>query len=216
MRFALEALHAFMVTSDPPASASIAPRRRRKTVRDDRDHSGVTKPKVNAETVNSLLANVRELARDEQARGQSLKTRASWALGFQGVVLALVLTVVGDLAIDTKLGPCLSPIAGAFGLIAALVLLDSARWSMRALRVEQMWHVGPEETDKYPTYEYIGKKPEVAEGEMIKGWSRQFREERAINNDKADQLEKGLFRLNLSFVVLAALLATVALRTFGV
>jgi hypothetical protein len=163
-----------------------------------------------------LLENARELARDEQARGQSLKTRASWSLGFQGLIVTLVLPVIGDLATGSDLGPGLTPIAAAIGLIAIVILLDSARLSLKALSIVQMWHVNPEETDRYPTDGFIAKETAIAEGEMLHGWVRQFREEREANNIKAEQLGVALRRLAHGIAVLAALIFIVSLHAFGV
>jgi hypothetical protein len=174
------------------------------------------KDKINPATVASYLENARELARDEQARGQSLKTRASWLLGFLGLVLTLVLTVIGGLATGDDLGPCLTPVAAAIGVIAVAVLLDSARWALKALSIAQIWHVGIAETDRYPSEEFVSKETVIAEGEMLQGWVRQFREERAANDIKATQLETAFARLAVSFLVLAALIATVSLHAFGV
>jgi hypothetical protein len=172
--------------------------------------------KVNPTTVTSYLENARELARDEQARGQSLKSRASWSLGFQGLILTLVLTVLGDLAAGTHLGPSLTPVAAAIGVIAVAILLDSARWALKALSIVDIWHVGTEETDSYPSHEFVGKETVVAEGEMLRGWVHQFHDERDANNVKARELQTAFRRLGLSFLVLAALIATVALHGFGV
>lgn len=171
-------------------------------------------PHIKPETVEALLENAKALADDEQERGASLKQRAGWLLGFLGVMLSLLLGQAREL-MRTDLGSVGKPLAAALVLIALVLIVDAARWALRTLSVVELWHVGPEEARRYPTYRYIGKQPEVARGEMLQGWVRQFADERPANDRKAQELQRAFRRLTFGIGVLAAVALILSARVFG-
>ncbi len=176
---------------------------------------GLVEPRIEPETVEALLDNARALADGEQERGASLKQRAGWLLGFIGVTLSLVLAQTREFA-RSDLGGVGKPVAAALVLIALCFILDAARWALRTLSVVKLWHVDPEEAQRYPSWAYVGKRPEVARGEMLQGWVRQFADERPANDIKAEELQRAFRRLAVGIAVLAAVGVIVSARAFGV
>lgn len=172
-------------------------------------------PHIEPETVEALLENAKALADGEQERGASLKQRAGWLLGFIGVTLSLLLAQTREFA-RSDLGGVGKPAAAALVLIALCFILDAARWALRTLSVVKLWHVDPDEAQRYPSWAYIGKPPEVARGEMLHGWVRQFADERPANDVKAEELQRAFRRLAIGIAVLAAVGTIVSARAFGV
>lgn len=167
------------------------------------------------ETVEALLENAKALADGEQDRGASLKQRAGWLLGFIGVTLSLLLGQARAFA-HSDLGSVGKPLAAALVLVALVFILDAARWALRTLAVVPLWHVDAREALQYPNWGSITKKPEVARGEMLQGWVRQFADERPANDRKAQELQRAFRRLTYGVVILAGVAVIVSLRAFGV
>lgn len=172
-------------------------------------------PKMEPETVAALLENAKSLAADEQERGASLKQRAGWLLGLLGVTLTLLATQAREFG-RSDLGAVGTPLAAVLVLVALVCILNAARWALRTLEVVSIWHVHVNEAKRYPTWAYISKAPEVARGEMLQGWVRQFADERPANDAKATQLQRAFANLTAGICVLAATALIVCLRAFGV
>lgn len=175
---------------------------------------GLTAADVQGETVEALLENAKVLAHDEETRGVSLKQRAAWLVGFQGVILGIVLSKATSFA-EGGWGAVGTPLAGVATLLAVFAILHSVRPALRVLGVVQLWHVRADVVRSYPTYGFICKSPTQARGEMLHGWARQFAEERAANDNKATELEEAFRRITGAFLVLAALVLIVCARTLG-
>ena len=171
--------------------------------------------KMKPETVEALLDNAKALAAGEQERGGSLKQRAGWLLGLLGVTLTLLATQAREFG-RSDLGAVGTPLAAGLVLIALVFILNAARWALRTLEVVSIWHVHVDEAKRYPTWAYISKAPEVARGEMLHGWVKQFADERPANDAKATQLQRAFANLTAGICVLAATALIVCLRAFGV
>lgn len=170
--------------------------------------------KIEPETVVALLANAQALAGGEQERGDSLKQRAGVLLGFLAVILTVLLTQAREFA-RSDLGAVGKPLAAALVLIALVFVLDAARCALQTLALVELWHVDVKEAERYASWAFIGKAPEVARGEMLRGWVRQFADERPANDLKAKQLRRAFSRLTTGVVVLAGLALIVCGRAFG-
>jgi hypothetical protein len=166
-------------------------------------------------TVEALLENAKALAAGEQERGVSLKQRAGWLLGLLGVTLTLLATQAREFG-RSDLGAVGTPLAAGLVLIALACILNAARWALRTLEVVSIWHVHVDEAKRYPTWAYISKAPEVARGEMLHGWVKQFADERPANDAKATHLQRAFANLTAGICVLAATALIVCLRAFGI
>jgi hypothetical protein len=62
----------------------------------------------------------------------------------------------------------------ALVLVALALILDAARWALRTLAIVNPWHVDASEAMQYPNWRHISKAPEIARGELLRGWDRQF------------------------------------------
>jgi hypothetical protein len=170
---------------------------------------------INGATVEAYLTNAKALANDEETRGASLKQRAGLLLGFEGVMLGILLTQASQLTSD-RLGAVGTPIAGVLVAVGVLLLIDAARYALQTLSIVKVWHVGPEESDRYCTYEFLAKDVAIAQGEMLRGWTRQFSEARTANDGKAEQLQVSFTRLLLSMGTLSGVALIACIRALGV
>jgi hypothetical protein len=88
-------------------------------VGDQPDHS-----EINAETVETLVDNVREMIKAEDAREQGFNVRAGGLAGFLGLTVSAAIAVA-KVGLDTPLS-CVATVCAAISLaFATLVGLDS-------------------------------------------------------------------------------------------
>jgi hypothetical protein len=163
---------------------------------------------INAETVTSLLGNVRELLRDEDQRASGLNTRGSGLAGFAGIILALtgVAAKTGG-SLHGTLRDAVAAMAAAALVFLVLAVLVA---TFGVLLPTSGTSIAMSEVRRYPTYEFISQPRVMIEGATLRGLIRALDRERARNHVKAIWLRVAYGFLGLGLLLVAGLGVTLA------
>jgi hypothetical protein len=147
-------------------------------------------PGVNPRTVETLLAEVREQLKAEDAREQSFNTRAGGLAGFVGIIVA-VTTGAGQLALDASPSCAAAILAGlAFGVTMLALLAALAIAIIKVLIPQESAAISIRRIESYPTWSYISRDEVMVQGEIMRGWIAALAKDRQRNSSKAKWLRR--------------------------
>lgn len=182
------------------------------------DASGVgrsTSGEVNPATVSTLLATVRDLLHAEQAREQSLLSRASSLAGFAGLLIPV--SIAGGAGIfSLKLG--VSWQDAAFSILAIGLLALGTTIGLAVIGVNhprEAVGIAIAEVEQYPSFAFVSQQPAFVEGRTMRGLIEVLATERKRNNSRATSLRRAnLFFMGsmVAFVAVGAILGAHALK----
>jgi hypothetical protein len=161
---------------------------------------------IHRETVETLLDEVREQLKAEDAREQSFNTRAGGLAGFVGIIVAIT-TGVGRVALDSDLSCMAAVLVGiAFGttMLALLAALGIA--IIKVLIPQESAAISIRRIEAYSTWEYVSKEEVMVKGEIMRGAIAALAKDRQRNSSKARWLRHAY---------LALLVGTAGLVTLG-
>lgn len=169
---------------------------------------------INEETVETLVENVREMLKDEDAREQGFNVRAGGLAGFLGLTVSAAIAVA-KLGLDT-------PLSGVAIVCAAISLAVSFGALLTSLALAVVKVLLPQESaaiamstiEKYPNWEYIAQQKVMVQGEILHGLIAALAKDRERNSSKATWLRRAYVALLVgvaSMIVFAAILGIEAL-----
>lgn len=165
---------------------------------------------IKEDTVSTLLDEVREQLKAEDAREQSLNTRAGGLAGFVAVIVALT-SGLGKLALDADLSSRGALLVGiAFGLTLAALSTALGFAVLRVLIPQEAAAISIQRIEQYPTWAYITKDDVMVRGEIMRGWISALAKDRQRNSSKAKWLRVAYIALliaTLGLVLIGAILA---------
>jgi len=157
---------------------------------------------VNDETVDSLLEGVQYLITAEESRAESLNGRATGITGF----VALVVTAAAALSRvpSGHIGGTTRAIAIATFLIAVAAFLAAISTTIFEVLVPSPGlTLADEELDRFPTYEWITRRPVEVHGHLMKAGIATLKSERERNDRKARWLKRAYVSVLVGVVCLA-------------
>lgn len=158
-------------------------------------------------TVETLLEDVREQLKAEDAREQSINARASGLAGFVGIIVAIT-TGLGKLALDSDPSCLAAVLAGVMFGITMLALLVALGIAVVAVLIPQEASaISIKRIESYATWAYISKARVMVQGEIMRGWIQALAQDRQRNSSKA----RWLRRAYVSFLVGAVGLVLLAI-----
>jgi hypothetical protein len=171
-------------------------------------------PEINEETVETLVENVREMLKDEDAREQGFNVRAGGLAGFLGLTVSAAIAVA-KVGLDT-------PLSGVAIVCAAISLAVTFGALLTSLTLAVVKVLLPQESaaiamstiEKYPNWEYIVQQKVMVQGEILHGLIAALAKDRERNSSKATWLRRAYVALLVgiaSMIVFAAILAIEAL-----
>ena len=142
------------------------------------------------QTVETLLDDVREQLKAEDAREQSFNTRAGGLAGFVGIIVA-VTTGLGKIALDSDLS-CAAGVAAAitFTLTMGALLAAIGMVVLKVLVPQESSAISMKTIERYPTWSYISKEQVMVQGEIMRGWINALAQDRQRNSSKAKWLRR--------------------------
>jgi hypothetical protein len=117
---------------------------------------------IDAETVTSLLSNVREPLRDEEQRASGLNTRGSGLAGFAGIILALT-GVAAKSGVDLH-GAVRDAIAAMAAAALVFLVVAVLVATFGVLLPSSGVSIAMSEVRKYQTYAYVSQPKVMIEG----------------------------------------------------
>lgn len=164
---------------------------------------------INQSTVETLFEDVREHLKFEDAREQSINTRAGGLAGFVGIVVAIT-TGLGKLALDLDPSRLAAVLAGfAFGVTMLALMAALGIAIVKVLLPQESSAISMKRIESYPTWAYISRDQVMAQGEIMRGWINALARDRQRNSLKAKWLRRayiaflvGMARLVLLAVIL--------------
>ena len=162
-------------------------------------------PGINPETVEVGLENARWVLADEQARGQSLQTRASGLAGFAGIIISLLAAAVVTAAQRHDLTEGQRTVVTAF-LAYGLVLLIAAiaMLLLGVLATRQIEVTAVSELELYAKRTFMTHSPAWAQGRITSTLVKALAAERAQNNRRVRWLNSGATAVVAALVFVAA------------
>lgn len=165
---------------------------------------------INEETVESLLNEVREQLKAEDAREQSFNTRAGGLAGFVGIIVAIT-TGVGKVALDADLSCRAEVLMGvAFGIAMLSLLASMGIAVVKVLIPQESAAISMKTIERYPKWEYVKKDPVMVHGEIMRGLITALAKDRQRNSSKAKWLRWAYIALLVGIMALTFLGAILA------
>jgi hypothetical protein len=166
------------------------------------------------ESVEELRNAVRDLVKDEDARAQSLNTRASGLTGFVGLILSVAAAAgaIGGGGTTAGLHHWPRVVVGV-SVAAALLALIAAVFVavVKVLLPSPGITISMEEVERYPLPESVSQDKVMIQGRLMWGFVDALRRERRRNESKAHWLKLSYIAVcvGLGFVSLAGTTAIV-------
>ncbi len=161
--------------------------------------------RVIPETVEALLATVRDLLQTEDSREQSLLGRGLGLAGFAGLLLSLA-GAASTAVFSTHLERHWQ--WAAFTLVAvalACLAITVGLTIRRVLRPRESVGIAMAEVEDYPTYAFVTQQPEAIQGRTMRGLIQVLAKERTRNSDRAEALRHAYDFFAAAMLALAAL-----------
>lgn len=157
---------------------------------------------IDAETVETLVENVRDMIKAEDAREQGFNVRAGGLAGFLGLTVSAAVAVA-KVGLD-------EPLSGVATVCAAISLTVAFAALLTSLAVAVVKILLPQESaaiamstiEKYPTWEYISRSKVMVQGETLHGLIGALAKDRERNSSKATWLRWAYVALLVGVVFL--------------
>jgi hypothetical protein len=170
------------------------------------DEEASPKPQYDPETVDALVDEAKYHAQFEENRLAATNQRASWLLGFGGVILALAANQAREMLNQSQLlGPAGRPIAAVALLVGILLVVASIGLALSVIWRAKSWEWNREEIDDLANDDSVQRSRAVAQGTFLRGLLARILAER----DGYSELRR---RLTWAFATLAAGLAAIAVQ----
>jgi hypothetical protein len=166
------------------------------------------------ETVEELRNAVRDLVKDEDARAESLNSRASGLTGFVGLILSVAAAAgaIGGRATTAGLHQWSRVVVGVSVAAALLALVAAVFVSVvKVLLPRPGIAISMEEVERYPLSESVSQDKVMIQGRLMWGFIESLKRERQLNDSKARCLKFSYIAVcvGLSLVSLAGTTAIV-------
>jgi hypothetical protein len=172
--------------------------------------------RIRPDTVDALLATVRDLLQAEDSRSNSLTTRGTSVAGFVGILVSVATAFAKTLASDSPSFSGRERDWALWLLIGGLVLLSVAGLVvvLGVVLPAGRWAIATPEVQQFDQPEYVFEEALLVKGRVLRGLIETLVSERKRNERKATALKVALLLLVAGVMSLAGEASIIGYETF--